>query len=241
MTSASDPTTSTATAPRGSGAMDRRGAPCARRGGACGPAGARPAGQVPLHLAAGPQRARYATDARDAGGPPNRAVPIEYPGRRAMADDRAAERTPLDRNAPRDPARPTIWPHSPGPATPCAPRKWSPDPLRQQENRAAARFVKPSAGLEPATPSLPWRSRHRWEPSCGRGKRCVAADRVALAGRSDRHISTPPVPTGYPAADGRSARWSDRDERKDSSPDRRGQQLNGLAERRTRHDRGEMI
>jgi hypothetical protein len=27
----------------------------------------------------------------------------------------------------------------------------------EQENRAVARFLKPSAGLEPATPSLPWR------------------------------------------------------------------------------------
>jgi hypothetical protein len=30
-------------------------------------------------------------------------------------------------------------------------------PLRKQENRATARFLKPSAGLEPATPSLPWK------------------------------------------------------------------------------------
>jgi hypothetical protein len=37
-------------------------------------------------------------------------------------------------------------------------RKWSPEPLRKRENRATARFLKPSAGLEPATPSLPWQS-----------------------------------------------------------------------------------
>jgi hypothetical protein len=33
--------------------------------------------------------------------------------------------------------------------------KWSSEPLRKRENRAVARFLKPSAGLEPATPSLP--------------------------------------------------------------------------------------
>jgi len=36
-------------------------------------------------------------------------------------------------------------------------RKWSAKPLRKRENRATAQFSKPSAGLEPATPSLPWR------------------------------------------------------------------------------------
>jgi hypothetical protein len=39
--------------------------------------------------------------------------------------------------------------------------KWSPEPLRKRENRAVARFLKPSAGLEPATPSLPWQPRAR--------------------------------------------------------------------------------
>src|SRR4051794_1410771 len=37
-------------------------------------------------------------------------------------------------------------------------RKGSADPHRRQENRAVARFPKPSAGLEPATPSLPLKS-----------------------------------------------------------------------------------
>jgi hypothetical protein len=37
------------------------------------------------------------------------------------------------------------------------PWKWSAEPLRESENRAVARFPKPSAGLEPATPSLPWK------------------------------------------------------------------------------------
>src|SRR5215207_6993012 len=36
-------------------------------------------------------------------------------------------------------------------------RKWSSEPLLKQENRAVARFSEPSAGLEPATPSLPWK------------------------------------------------------------------------------------
>jgi hypothetical protein len=95
-----------------------------------------------------------------------------------------------------------MWPRSPGPATLCASRKWSPDPLQEQENRAAARFVKPSAGLEPATPSLPWRSRHPSEASPDGQSRCTAAPRVVEASRSDRHVSTPPVPTGYPDPDG---------------------------------------
>ena len=38
-----------------------------------------------------------------------------------------------------------------------SPRKWSSSPLQKQRNRAAARFSKPSDGLEPATPSLPSR------------------------------------------------------------------------------------
>jgi hypothetical protein len=36
-------------------------------------------------------------------------------------------------------------------------RKGSAEPLRKGGNRAVARFLKPSAGLEPATPSLPWK------------------------------------------------------------------------------------
>ena len=40
-----------------------------------------------------------------------------------------------------------------GPATTSVrPWKWSSDPVRKRENRAVARFLKPSAGLEPATP-----------------------------------------------------------------------------------------
>ena len=74
---------------------------------------------------------------------------------------------------PRSPARQTMCP-LPGPATPRASRKWSPDPLQEQENRAAARFVKPSAGLEPATPSLPWRSGHVAAASANGQSRCTS-------------------------------------------------------------------
>src|SRR5215208_5198028 len=31
-----------------------------------------------------------------------------------------------------------MWPRSPGPATLCASRKWSPDPVQEQENRRSA-------------------------------------------------------------------------------------------------------
>jgi hypothetical protein len=39
--------------------------------------------------------------------------------------------------------------------------KWSSKPLRKRENRAVVRFSKPSAGLEPATPPLPWQCGQR--------------------------------------------------------------------------------
>ena len=48
-------------------------------------------------------------------------------------------------------SEPTLDLFSPGSA-----RKWSSEPLRKQGNRGVMRFRKPSAGLEPATPSLPW-------------------------------------------------------------------------------------
>ena len=47
-------------------------------------------------------------------------------------------------------SEPTLDLFSPGSA-----RKWSSEPLRKQGNRGVMRFRKPSAGLEPATPSLP--------------------------------------------------------------------------------------
>ena len=49
-------------------------------------------------------------------------------------------------------SEPTLDLFSPGSA-----RKWSSEPLRKQGNRGVMRFRKPSAGLEPATPSLPSR------------------------------------------------------------------------------------
>jgi hypothetical protein len=42
---------------------------------------------------------------------------------------------------------------TPDPFSPGSTRKGSAEPIQKEENRAAARFLKPSAGLEPATPS----------------------------------------------------------------------------------------
>jgi hypothetical protein len=47
---------------------------------------------------------------------------------------------------------------APDPFSSSSTRKGSAEPIQKEENRAAARFLKPSAGLEPATPSVPWRS-----------------------------------------------------------------------------------
>ena len=80
------------------------------------------------------------------------------------------------------------------PATPFTARKRSPTPLQDRENRAAARFVKPSAGLEPATPSLPWRSRHRCEPSQAEetaAQRRIASPVQAVATGTSRHLRYP--------------------------------------------------
>lgn len=52
-----------------------------------------------------------------------------------------------------------MCPHSPRRVTFCTSRKWSPGPLREQENPAAAGFVKPSAGLNRRPLPYPWRSR----------------------------------------------------------------------------------
>jgi hypothetical protein len=83
------------------------------------------------------------------------AVPSGYPAGRA-ADD-AAVHTTAKRRGERG-----LFRESPLLTRVSDPfrsrRKWSPEPLPKRENRAVVRFVKPSAGLEPATPSLPWRS-----------------------------------------------------------------------------------
>jgi hypothetical protein len=47
---------------------------------------------------------------------------------------------------------------TPDPFSPGSTRKGSAEPIQKEENRAAARFLKPSAGLEPATPSSPSKS-----------------------------------------------------------------------------------
>jgi hypothetical protein len=77
------------------------------------------------------------------------------------------------------------------------------DASEQRKRRPMRRLSEePSAGLEPATPSLPWRSRHRGDSALEGQSRCTAALREIAAGRSDRHGSTPLVPTGYPMSDG---------------------------------------
>ena len=77
-------------------------------------------------------------------------------------------------------------------------RKGSAEPLRKEENRAVARFSEPSAGLEPATPSLPSKSGR----VCGRGAESQSP--CLRAGIRFRHPAAfigafrhPPVPRGY--------------------------------------------
>jgi hypothetical protein len=99
----------------------------------------------------------------------------------------------------RSQARRTVCQHSPGPATPCASRKWSADPLQEQENRAAARFVKPSAGLEPATPSLPWPSGLFARPRTTSQVPGPAPKWRSTTPTAHSIVRHPALPTGYPA------------------------------------------
>jgi hypothetical protein len=62
-------------------------------------------------------------------------------GKRSTVHRTAAQRLPV----------PMLDPFSRGTV-----RKGSAEPLRKGENRSVARSSEPSAGLEPATPSLPW-------------------------------------------------------------------------------------
>ena len=132
------------------------------------------------------------------GRPPDRAVPTEYPAVppwRTMASRTTAGRPAMPRSA--DDVATLAWTGDLLPIKEVVTRS-----TPEQENRAAGRFVKPSAGLEPAASSLPWRSGHRGHSSPDGQNRCAAAHRVAGPGRTDRHVSTPPVPTGYPAPRG---------------------------------------
>jgi hypothetical protein len=60
------------------------------------------------------------------------------------------------------------------------PRKWSSEPLRKLENRAVARSLKPSAGLEPATPSSPWQPDRQARPLADNQITCTSAQLVSL-------------------------------------------------------------
>jgi hypothetical protein len=67
-------------------------------------------------------------------------------------------------------------------------RKWTAVPLRKCENRATAPVLKPSAGLEPATPSLPWQSGASARRPAKSQSACIGAAR-AVGNR--RHRSAP--------------------------------------------------
>ena len=78
-------------------------------------------------------------------------------------------------------------------------------PVRKQENRATARFLKPSAGLEPATPSLPWRSGYAADGPPDGQSRCKSYESVAAPRDKDRHVSALPVTHWVPGRGRRSA------------------------------------
>ena len=88
--------------------------------------------------------------------------------------------------------------------------KWSIEPLRKQENCATARFLKPSAGLEPATPSLPWQPSQQSQRAPNAERPAKDARTVSrqssAAPRNDRHLRYPP---GTRAAD-QQGRWQAR-------------------------------
>jgi hypothetical protein len=84
---------------------------------------------------------------------PQGTVPTRYP-----AEDEPASRTARHRaRAEPQRVRERLPSDRTGDPFPCA-GKWSSEPLRERVNCAVARFPEPSAGLEPATPSLPWQS-----------------------------------------------------------------------------------
>ena len=77
-------------------------------------------------------------------------------------------------------------------------RKWSSEPLLKQENRVVARFREPSAGLEPATPSLPWQSGDaRGHPAQSQSPCTGRAKPHRQAPAPIRIVRHPPVPREY--------------------------------------------
>ena len=104
-----------------------------------------------------------------------------------MADDRVED----DRSATRDPA--LAGRSGTLDRTPCASRKWSSDPLQEQENRAAARFVSPlpDSNRRP----LPYHGGPPCRGCLSTGTKPLHKLRRVAAACSDRHVSTPPLPT----------------------------------------------
>ena len=68
-------------------------------------------------------------------------------------------------------------------------------PVRKGGNRPVAGVLKsPLPDFEPATPSLPWRSRHRGDSIPDLQNRCAATHHVAMAGRSGTTRVASPSP-----------------------------------------------
>jgi hypothetical protein len=87
---------------------------------------------------------------------------------------------------------------TPDPFSPGSTRKGSAEPIQKEENRAAARFLKPSAGLEPATPSGPSKSGRVVRRGSESQSPCVRSEiwcqHPAASIGTFRH---PPVPREY--------------------------------------------
>ena len=125
-----------------------------------------------------------------------RGVPAGYPVEREatmLAGCAVTAAGAVPRSSGRQPSRTPISDHFR-----CA-WKWSPEPLRKQRNRAAARILKPSAGLEPATPSLPWRSRLFTQPRTTSKVPGFAPKWRSATPAAQSIVRHPPLPTGYPA------------------------------------------
>jgi hypothetical protein len=169
-----------------------------RRDPDAGPAPASPAGAkgYPDHITCRPGRRRpFRPAARRPRPWTTKRLPTAYPAERRPGDvawqttDDNPRRTVAGRDGalPAQTDDPFRWS-----------RKWSREPLRNQENRAVARFPKPSAGLEPATPSLPWQSDQVAGPVAQSQSGCTSLRNVTLQTAAPiRTVLHPPVPPEY--------------------------------------------